>query len=200
LKFATTHTRSGTIENSVWPTLHVRARLDALARDAPGLRRVELRVREVELGLTDGGRELVDLPCRHAILRHRIVTILERDEAPLDEPLVTTGIDVGANCLGLGGRQISACLREARLEIPRVELHEQIARLHVRVVVDVDTGDVARHLRTHADDGAVDERVVGGLVRSRVRDVAGTEYEQHHGDDTADRENDAAPGPRPRRR
>jgi len=107
---------------------------------------------------------------------------------------------VRANCLGLGGRQISACLREARLEIPRVELDEQIARLHVRVVVDVDTGDVARHLRTHPDDVAIDERVIGGLVRSRVRDVAGTEYEQHHGDDTADRENDAAPGPRPRRR
>ncbi len=74
-----------------------------------------------------------------------------------------------------GRREVRPGLGQARLEIPPVELHEQIPRLHVRVVVDVDTGDVARHLWAHPNDMAVDEGVVSRLVRSPVRDVADAE-------------------------
>jgi len=94
-----------------------------------------------------------------------------------------------------GCREVCPGLGQARLEIPPVELHEQIPRLHVRVVVDVDTGDVARHLWAHPDDVAIDERVVGGLVRSRVQDVGDAEHEQRQDCDNAERQGDGAPVP-----
>jgi hypothetical protein len=67
--------------------------------------------------------------------------------------------------------EVGARLLEASFEVPRVELYEEIARVHVRVVVDVHIPDVARDLGAHRHDMAIDERVIGGLVRPRAQHI-----------------------------
>ena len=87
--------------------------------------------------------------------------------------------------------EVGPRLLEAFLEVPGVELHEQIARLHVRIVVDVHASDVARDLGAYRHDMGIDERVVGGLVRPRVQDVSDPVREQPEGrDDTQHQQHD----------
>jgi len=164
--------------------LHVGCRAGRL-----GLSRDDLRPR-----LLEATARAVDLALRG---RHRGLGLLD---AGAGRSLDDTGVHERRLVLLHRRRQVRGGLRQARLEISRVQLHEQIASLHVRVVVHEHAGDVARYLGAHPDDMTIDERVVCGLVRSRVQDVADAEGEQHHGRDNAERQDDPASIPASRSR
>ncbi len=167
---------------------------------------------EVGRGLVVRRHRGVPLPARHRTGLHKTLVALHvgcragrlglsRDDL---RPRLLEADDTGVHERRLvllhRRRQVRGGLRQARLEISRVQLHEQIASLHVRVVVHEHAGDVARYLGAHPDDMTIDERVVCGLVRSRVQDVADAEGEQHHGRDNAERQDDPASIPASRSR
>ena len=62
--------------------------------------------------------------------------------------------DLGRAHAAVGGVELGASDREARLEVARVELEEELAFLHVPVVVDEQPVDVRRDLGADRGDAA----------------------------------------------
>jgi len=84
-------------------------------------------------------------------------------------------------------------LVETGVKIRRVDLHEDVARLHELVVGHQDDGNAAGHLRCDFSNVAIDEGIIGGFEVARVQPVGhddGGDDDQQHGPD-----HDEAPVP-----
>ena len=79
-----------------------------------------------------------------------------------------------------GGSEIRTRLGESGVEVPRVELHQEVALVDVLVVVYVDGADVARYLRGDRDHMGIDKSVVGRLVRPGMKEVTPADHDHHH--------------------
>ena len=82
----------------------------------------------------------------------------------------------------------SARCRQPRFELARIQLDQQIPRLHDLVVAHQDPRDLAGDSRSHADHAAFDLRVIGGLfaqARSIHRRCPGARDDQQAAGRTA---------------
>jgi hypothetical protein len=131
--------------------LHERALVQEELAGAAGDRRADLGVAEQQLGV--GHRRLLGLHLRPGRLGlGRILHIfLLRDGGLVVQPLVTVKVGLRLRGHGPGVGEVGARAAQAVLERPAVELHQQVAGLHVVALAEMHLGDDAVDLRLDGD-------------------------------------------------
>jgi hypothetical protein len=108
------------------PTLRVADADDAVDR------RSHLRPVEVELRVLDGGARRVDGSSTRAARLHRVVELLTADRTFGGERRVAFHVLLSLGQVRLGVCKVALRLRESRFVRARVDLEQQVVRVHER--------------------------------------------------------------------